>query len=48
MDPEWLKMLVRGCPPEKKKKLQPVNKTAITLRDVSEHESFVIVLVLWV
>lgn len=38
----------RLSPEKKKKKLQPVNKTAITLRDVSEHESFVIVLVLWV
>lgn len=33
---------------KRKKNLQPVNKTTITLRDVSEHESFVIVLVLWV
>lgn len=32
----------------KKKKIQPVNKTTMTLRDVIEHESFIIVLVLWV
>ena len=28
--------------------VQPVNKTAITLRAVSEHDSFIIELVLWV
>lgn len=33
---KWLNISVWGCVSEE---IQPVNKTTITLRDVSEHES---------